>query len=59
MLPLHVTDGDGVIGEKDLSAMFHSSSMLGNDQTAREVVDTFGDTTPLAFFSVNNSRALQ
>jgi Ca2+-binding EF-hand superfamily protein len=34
-------DGDGMIGRQDLSTMFHSSSMLDDDATTEEVVQTF------------------
>lgn len=34
-------DGDGAISREDLSTMFHSSSMLDDDDTTAEVVSTF------------------
>lgn len=34
-------DADGYISRSDLSTMFHSSSMLDDDETTAEVVSTF------------------
>lgn len=34
-------DADGFISRADLSTMFHSSSMLSDDDTTAEVVSTF------------------
>jgi hypothetical protein len=40
-----VIDEDGLISRSDLSKMFHSSAMLDDDATTKEVVDGFGIRT--------------